>query len=479
LLVVGYGTAQIAAVGGYFVGGSPCVSPSTSVQYVVENRSASLSTVTQVVWTVKNPDGSIKDSRTDVDGSSTLFPIIFSQCGIYKAEIEVTWGTVTRIDSMKIAVYCSPVAAFDDDGHIFPCPDISGRNIQFHNQSQGSIARLEWDWYDGTPRLIGPPSEYIVANPIHTYKVAGKYDVLLIVQDSNGCVDSAFKNEHVIILGAKGNVSYSVVPPQENGDCSPLNVEFTPSVNPNEPDFMPDSIYIYTDDGNVYTTKQLFQGDYGGLMRVQNHKYFGGAYLPTYFLYKTISFGGEQLICIVQIREEDTIYVVDLQPNFDTLPFYHPDVPITFNNISTCIPSHFSYDSVAWNFGNGDISHDYNGITAYDTTGIYQVQLTMKVMNCVRNTTRDIQVIEEGVGVEKWTMERGQWTIYPNPASKQLRVTVGDGFETRPYNIEIYDVVGQMVMQGKLQNNIINVESLSSGMYFLKVNGKTVKFVKE
>ena len=34
-------------------------------------------------------------------------------------------------------------------------------------------------------------------------------------------------------------------------------------------------------------------------------------------------------------------------------------------------------------------------------------------------------------------------------------------------------------MQGILQNNTINVESLSAGMYYLKVGNKTVKFVKE
>jgi len=41
--------------------------------------------------------------------------------------------------------------------------------------------------------------------------------------------------------------------------------------------------------------------------------------------------------------------------------------------------------------------------------------------------------------------------------------------------------MGQLMMQGKLsdETTTINVESLASGMYFLRIAGKTVKFVKE
>ena len=67
--------------------------------------------------------------------------------------------------------------------------------------------------------------------------------------------------------------------------------------------------------------------------------------------------------------------------------------------------------------------------------------------------------------------------IYPNPAFTQLHVKL-DTQETVIYSI--YNVVGQIILQGKIQDNSsINIESLTSGMYYLKVAGKTVKFVKE
>ena len=67
--------------------------------------------------------------------------------------------------------------------------------------------------------------------------------------------------------------------------------------------------------------------------------------------------------------------------------------------------------------------------------------------------------------------------IYPNPASTQLYVKF-DAQEAVDYTI--YSITGQILLQGKVQDNLpINIESLASGMYYLKIAGKTVKFVKE
>jgi hypothetical protein len=74
--------------------------------------------------------------------------------------------------------------------------------------------------------------------------------------------------------------------------------------------------------------------------------------------------------------------------------------------------------------------------------------------------------------------------LIPNPTTGTLHVT---GYALQgEADYTVYSVVGQVVMQGKLQcrdvaRNVptINVEPLAKGMYFLKIDGKTVKFVKE
>jgi hypothetical protein len=91
--------------------------------------------------------------------------------------------------------------------------------------------------------------------------------------------------------------------------------------------------------------------------------------------------------------------------------------------------------------------------------------------------------------------------VYPNPTNNQLRIT---NYELREdAEIEIYDVVGKMVMSHNIpltpfkggissasanspfeggrgmSEIVIDISHLSAGMYYLKVDGKTVKVVKE
>ncbi len=62
--------------------------------------------------------------------------------------------------------------------------------------------------------------------------------------------------------------------------------------------------------------------------------------------------------------------------------------------------------------------------------------------------------------------------IHPNPAKNVLNVT-SDNFETK--NVEIYNVLGAKVLTTKVTNAPINVASLTTGVYVVKVteNGKT------
>jgi len=68
------------------------------------------------------------------------------------------------------------------------------------------------------------------------------------------------------------------------------------------------------------------------------------------------------------------------------------------------------------------------------------------------------------------------YQVYPNPATTELHINLATQ-ETADYLI--FNLPGQVVMQGKLQeSSTINIESLSSGMYLLKISGTAVRFVK-
>ena len=68
-------------------------------------------------------------------------------------------------------------------------------------------------------------------------------------------------------------------------------------------------------------------------------------------------------------------------------------------------------------------------------------------------------------------------SVYPNPTSNQLII---DNGQLTIENIEIYDIYGRKIVHCPLLiDNSIDISHLASGLYFLKVDGKMVKFVKE
>jgi len=85
------------------------------------------------------------------------------------------------------------------------------------------------------------------------------------------------------------------------------------------------------------------------------------------------------------------------------------------------------------------------------------------------------------VGIVSATLNN-QIRVYPNPTTGQLKIK---NYELRENDIiEIYDVVGQKLMQLPCRDVInhvstIDISHLASGMYFLKVNNQVVKFMKE
>lgn len=89
--------------------------------------------------------------------------------------------------------------------------------------------------------------------------------------------------------------------------------------------------------------------------------------------------------------------------------------------------------------------------------------------------------------IEQLQVNRCELGVFPNPTNSQLIIENGaNGLplwnkELTNAKYDICNLAGQLLMQGKLQNetSIINVESLPSGMYYLKIAGQVAKFVKE
>lgn len=63
--------------------------------------------------------------------------------------------------------------------------------------------------------------------------------------------------------------------------------------------------------------------------------------------------------------------------------------------------------------------------------------------------------------------------LWPNPALKFLYLEVAEGT-----SVSVFDVMGRMVKQERYEGKI-DVSNLAPGVYAIKVNGVTERFVKE
>lgn len=69
--------------------------------------------------------------------------------------------------------------------------------------------------------------------------------------------------------------------------------------------------------------------------------------------------------------------------------------------------------------------------------------------------------------------------IFPNPVNN---VVYFDNEKVKLNSIEIYSITGKMVLKTNFNSfkkeQKIDVSKLKSGLYFLKINNKTIKFIK-
>lgn len=79
------------------------------------------------------------------------------------------------------------------------------------------------------------------------------------------------------------------------------------------------------------------------------------------------------------------------------------------------------------------------------------------------------------------SFSENEFTIYPNPASSILNIQSKNDLEIQ--SVEIYNILGQIVLAVSNNTNAIDVSSLISGTYFIKVNTENgsinTRFVKE
>jgi len=116
---------------------------------------------------------------------------IFYKPGTYTVTLEVTDGSGAKDKVTKTAyieVFELPTANFDPiPGKDKGCAPLTTPFSSKSKEGSAKITQVTWDFGDGNTSIS--PSGY------HTYKVAGTYDVSMLVVDANKCEDKIRKNK--------------------------------------------------------------------------------------------------------------------------------------------------------------------------------------------------------------------------------------------------------------------------------------------
>jgi len=361
-------------------------------------------------------------------------------------------------------------------------PNLGNYTAQFTDLSTGVPSSWQWSFGDGTGA--------IVQNPVHTFGGPGTYYVCLTITGNN-CTSIYCHN--VVI---HDSISYHQVYGQVFAGNFPLSLGlamiFSLDTNAN---FQPFVEVSTIDSNGVYYFTSVPDGNYYIMAIPINPT----GYLPTYYG-NTISW---ELATLVTLGTPNNPYNINLVESDQLIPgpgsasgqINMGDVsssmtdkinmilmnaqgnPIGFTTVSET--GEFGFSSLA--YGTYYLHPEMPGVTSD------QIMITLSaeephadiVMTFIGNSI---------LGVRNIASQVNQWSVYPNPVTENLIVSI-DMKQGTNAMIEIYNTTGQMVLNNMVSlntgfNNIrVTASSLPSGIYSMRIysaNGLifTTKLVK-
>ncbi|MBK6983936.1 MAG: T9SS type A sorting domain-containing protein [Bacteroidetes bacterium] len=126
----------------------------------------------------------------------------------------------------------------------------------------------------------------------------------------------------------------------------------------------------------------------------------------------------------------------------------------------------------------------FNG--SLDGVRLYNVVLDQNGIDALFNE------VNPAAGIKEYNIETIFCSVYPNPSSQTLIVDINNSFIQKLEDeiiLTVYSIEGKLVKSDKLMknelqmNNKLNIESLSKGLYFIKLRSgnynQNLKFIKE
>lgn len=133
-----------------------------------------------------------------------------------------------------------------------------------------------------------------------------------------------------------------------------------------------------------------------------------------------------------------------------------------------------------WDWGDGNIGVGQNQSHTYSAAGTYTVCAYFfdlaDTSGCNATSCQDITVSSSSASIKEID-EPLTITVYPNPAVNAIEISSNEPLET----FYIYNTLGSMVYSDRVMttNTKVNISDLPKGVYLLRCNGMTKRFVKK
>jgi len=143
------------------------------------------------------------------------------------------------------------------------------------------------------------------------------------------------------------------------------------------------------------------------------------------------------------------------------------DTPITWSIVKDSLPAGLTISTGGTIFGTPS------------AVGTYK--FTVKASNLFGDDTKELSITIGTVGIVE-TASLPSIQVFPNPTNGQIRITGYPISDMRLSDIKIYDIVGKKqesrISEIGQSEIVLDISHLANGLYFLKVDGKVFKIIK-
>ena len=318
---------------------------------------------------------------------------------------------------------------------------LSNNNFIFTNQStpNNSSLKYKWDFGNGDTSTL--------QSPTYHYNILGGTSVKLVVTANNECLDSITK---FISVNAEAVANFSVA---------------------NAAQCLTGNNFSFTNSSTNSNTQTWNFGDASTASVLNATKTYATAgSFAVKLIAKNNANCNDSIIKIVIVNAQPSIGTIigNINPNSISTPFAY---------------SVLSQANSTYNWTTTGTIQSGQGTNAVSVLwpSLGSGSLMAKITNnngCIDSTILPINI---SVGINNLSLDN-DLNIYPNPTKSSIIITNKTNLVGKKYMIT--NLVGQTLISGKLNidETIVNLETLQSGMYLLSIDGmnkQSIKVIKE